>query len=143
MVFITGLPRTGTTAWHRLLNADPAHQWLEMWLAEATRPRQPWSTVFQGEVIGRAQLDMLAGTVAKIYASFGMHWTEDVEMAVTALDEGSRKGRQAAAPRQRCCPASDPSSRRICRHHASRRHRRCTTIRAPCRGTLVMLRTFG
>ena len=29
-VFITGLPRTGTTALHRLLTADPAHQGLEM-----------------------------------------------------------------------------------------------------------------
>jgi Sulfotransferase family len=32
-VFVTGLPRTGTTALHRLLVADPAHQGLELWLA--------------------------------------------------------------------------------------------------------------
>jgi Sulfotransferase family len=38
-VFVTGLPRTGTTALHRLLVADPAHQGLELWLAEAPRPR--------------------------------------------------------------------------------------------------------
>jgi len=38
-VFITGLPRTGTTALHRLLTADPAHQGLELWLAEAPQPR--------------------------------------------------------------------------------------------------------
>src|SRR6476659_2391630 len=31
-IFVTGLPRSGTTAVHRLLNADPAHQGLEMWL---------------------------------------------------------------------------------------------------------------
>jgi hypothetical protein len=40
-VFVTGLPRTGTTALHRLLAADPAHQGLELWLAEAPRPRPP------------------------------------------------------------------------------------------------------
>ena len=43
-VFITGLPRTGTTALHRLLTADPAHQGLELWLAEAPQPRPPRQT---------------------------------------------------------------------------------------------------
>ena len=36
-IFVTGLPRTGTTALHRLLAADPAHQGLEMWLTQAPR----------------------------------------------------------------------------------------------------------
>jgi hypothetical protein len=40
-VFVTGLPRTGTTALHRLLTADPAHQGLELWLAEVPQPRPP------------------------------------------------------------------------------------------------------
>ena len=40
-IFVTGLPRTGTTALHRLLVADPAHQGLELWLAEAPQPRPP------------------------------------------------------------------------------------------------------
>ena len=40
-IFVTGLPRTGTTALHRLLTADPAHQGLEMWLAEFPQPRPP------------------------------------------------------------------------------------------------------
>lgn len=40
-IFVTGLPRTGTTALHRLLTADPAHQGLEAWLAEAPQPRPP------------------------------------------------------------------------------------------------------
>jgi Sulfotransferase family len=43
-VFVTGLPRTGTTALHRLLTADPAHQGLELWLAEAPQPRPPRDT---------------------------------------------------------------------------------------------------
>lgn len=43
-VFVTGLPRTGTTALHRLLAADPDHQGLEMWLAEFPQPRPPRQT---------------------------------------------------------------------------------------------------
>ena len=40
-IFVTGLPRTGTTALHRLLAADPAHQGLELWLTAAPQPRPP------------------------------------------------------------------------------------------------------
>jgi Sulfotransferase family len=52
-VFVTGLPRSGTTALHRLLTADPGHQGLELWLAEVPQPRPPRDTwaanpVFQG-----------------------------------------------------------------------------------------------
>ncbi|MGC1283322.1 MAG: sulfotransferase [Streptosporangiaceae bacterium] len=43
-IFVTGLPRTGTTALHRLLAADPAHQGLEMWLTQAPGPRPPRET---------------------------------------------------------------------------------------------------
>ena len=43
-LFVTGLPRTGTTALHRLLTADPAHQGLEMWLTQAPGPRPPRET---------------------------------------------------------------------------------------------------
>jgi hypothetical protein len=52
-IFVTGLPRTGTTALHRLLTGDPAHQGLELWLTEVPQPRPPRETweenpVFQG-----------------------------------------------------------------------------------------------
>jgi hypothetical protein len=43
-IFVTGLPRTGTTALHRLLTADPAHQGPELWLTEFPQPRPPRST---------------------------------------------------------------------------------------------------
>jgi Sulfotransferase family len=43
-IFVTGLPRTGTTALHRLLTADPSHQGLQMWLAEFPQPRPPRET---------------------------------------------------------------------------------------------------
>ena len=52
-IVVLGLPRTGTTALHRLLCEDPRHQGLEMWLTEAPQPRPPRETwddnpVFQG-----------------------------------------------------------------------------------------------
>lgn len=43
-VFVTGLPRTGTTALHRLLTADPGHQGPELWLTEFPQPRPPRET---------------------------------------------------------------------------------------------------
>jgi hypothetical protein len=43
-IFVTGLPRSGTTALHRLLTADPGHQGLELWLAEFPQPRPPRAT---------------------------------------------------------------------------------------------------
>lgn len=43
-IFVTGLPRTGTTALHRLLGVDPTHQGLQMWLADYPQPRPPRDT---------------------------------------------------------------------------------------------------
>ncbi|EKF22342.1 sulfotransferase domain protein [Mycolicibacterium hassiacum DSM 44199] len=54
-IFVTGLPRTGTTALHRLLVADPRHQGLELWLAEFPQPRPPRETWPQNPVF--AELD--------------------------------------------------------------------------------------
>lgn len=54
-IFVTGLPRTGTTALHRLLSADPRHQGLELWLAEFPQPRPPRETWPQNPVF--QQLD--------------------------------------------------------------------------------------
>lgn len=54
-IFVTGLPRTGTTAIHRLLAADPRHQGLELWLAEYPQPRPPRETWPDNPVF--AQLD--------------------------------------------------------------------------------------
>ncbi|WP_194166474.1 sulfotransferase [Mycolicibacterium sp. P9-22] len=54
-IFVTGLPRTGTTVIHRLLTADPRHQGLELWLAEFPQPRPPRETWSQNPVF--QQLD--------------------------------------------------------------------------------------
>jgi hypothetical protein len=52
-IFVTGLPRSGTTALHRLLCADPGSQGLELWLTEFPHPRPPRDTwesnpIYQG-----------------------------------------------------------------------------------------------
>ncbi|WP_024803715.1 sulfotransferase [Nocardia sp. BMG51109] len=66
-IFVTGLPRTGTTALHRLLAADPRHQALEMWLAEFPQPRPPRETWSDNPVF--RQLD----------AGFAQHHVENPE----------------------------------------------------------------
>lgn len=43
-IFLMGLPRTGTTALHRYLHADPGAQGLEMWLTQYPQPRPPRET---------------------------------------------------------------------------------------------------
>ena len=52
-IFVTGLVRTGTTALHRLLTADPSHQGLQMWLAEFPQPRPPRETWNANPVFAR------------------------------------------------------------------------------------------
>ena len=54
-IFVTGLPRTGTTALHRLLTADPPHQGLELWLAELPQPRPPRETWAENPVFQRTR----------------------------------------------------------------------------------------
>ena len=54
-IVVTGLPRTGTTALHRLLCEDPRHQGLEMWLTEAPQPRPPRETWEDNPVFQRIQ----------------------------------------------------------------------------------------
>jgi Sulfotransferase family len=66
-VFVTGLPRTGTTALHRLLSADPGHQGLEVWLAEVPQPRPPRQT-WAGNPVYR-----------QIQAAYERHHTEHPE----------------------------------------------------------------
>lgn len=54
-IFVTGLPRSGTTALHRLLTADPGHQGLELWLADVPQPRPPRDTWAANPVFQRIQ----------------------------------------------------------------------------------------
>ena len=66
-IFVTGLPRTGTTALHRLLGADPSHQGLQMWLAEFPQPRPPRETWDANPVF------------ARLNAQFEQHHVENPE----------------------------------------------------------------
>ncbi len=43
-VVITGVPRTGTTALHRLMAVDPRFQGLQTWLLDSPMPRPPLET---------------------------------------------------------------------------------------------------
>ena len=43
-IVITGIPRTGTTALHKLLAVDPQFQGLQTWLTGAPQPRPPRET---------------------------------------------------------------------------------------------------
>jgi hypothetical protein len=54
-IFVTGIPRTGTTAMHRLLAADPNHQGLEQWLCEFPQPRPPRETWADNPVFQQIQ----------------------------------------------------------------------------------------
>ncbi len=54
-IFVTGLPRTGTTALHRLLCGDPRHQGLELWLAEFPQPRPARETWPENPVFAELQ----------------------------------------------------------------------------------------
>ncbi len=77
-LFVTGLPRTGTTALHRLLTADPAHQGLEVWLTEFPQPRPPRDTWAEDPVF------------AGIQAAYAEHHVENPEfMGIHYMDAAS------------------------------------------------------
>lgn len=87
-VFLMGLPRTGTTALHRYLHADPATQGLEMWLTQYPQPRPPRET-WDDDPIFQA---MQAGFAAHHVASpefMGIHY-----MDATTVEECWRLLRQ-------------------------------------------------
>lgn len=87
-IFVVGLPRTGTTALHRLLNADPRHQGLELWLTEYPQPRPPRETWESDPVFNAMQ------------AAFSQHHIESPEfmgihyMDATSVEECWRLLRQ-------------------------------------------------
>lgn len=87
-IFVVGLPRTGTTALHRLLCADPGHQGLEAWLTEFPQPRPPRETWEQDPIFNAMQ------------AAFQRHHIESPEfmgihyMDATSVEECWRLLRQ-------------------------------------------------
>lgn len=79
-VVVTGLPRTGTTALHRLLGADPANQGLELWLTEVPQPR-PARETWEDDATYRGIRDLYAGFMAENPDYGGVHYmsADDLE----------------------------------------------------------------
>ena len=79
-VVVTGLPRTGTTALHRLLGADPANQGLELWLTEVPQPRPPRET-WEDDPAYVGLRDLYSGFMAENPDYGGVHYisADDLE----------------------------------------------------------------
>ncbi|MBB1058483.1 sulfotransferase [Dietzia sp. B19] len=79
-VVVTGLPRTGTTALHRLLGADPANQGLELWLTEVPKPRPPREQ-WEDDPTYRGLRDLYAGFMSENPDYGGVHYisADDLE----------------------------------------------------------------
>lgn len=87
-IFVVGLPRTGTTALHRLLCADPGHQGLEAWLTEFPQPRPPRETWEQDPVFNAMQAAFQRHQIASP-EFMGIHY-----MDATSVEECWRLLRQ-------------------------------------------------
>ncbi len=87
-VFVMGLPRTGTTALHRLLHADPAAQGLEMWLTQYPQPRPPRDT-WDDDPIFAAMQQAFAAHHVESPEFMGIHY-----MDATTVEECWRLLRQ-------------------------------------------------
>jgi hypothetical protein len=87
-VFVMGLPRTGTTALHRLLHADPMAQGLEMWITQYPQPRPPRETWESDPIFAGMQQAFRAHHVASP-EYLGIHY-----MDATSVEECWRLLRQ-------------------------------------------------
>ena len=87
-IFVVGLPRTGTTALHRLLHADPRHQGLELWLTEFPQPRPPRET-WEGDPVFAAMQAAFAEHHVTNPEFMGIHY-----MDATSVEECWRLLRQ-------------------------------------------------
>ena len=87
-IFVMGLPRTGTTALHRLLHADPTAQGLEMWITQYPQPRPPRETWEADPIFNAMQQAFQAHHVANP-EYLGIHY-----MDATSVEECWRLLRQ-------------------------------------------------
>jgi len=87
-IFVMGLPRTGTTALHRLLHADPMAQGLEMWITQYPQPRPPRETWESDPIFSAMQQAFQAHHVANP-EYLGIHY-----MDATSVEECWRLLRQ-------------------------------------------------
>lgn len=87
-IFVMGLPRTGTTALHRLLHADPNHQGLEMWITQFPQPRPPRDT-WESDPIFNAMQSAFSAHHIESPEFMGIHY-----MDATSVEECWRLLRQ-------------------------------------------------
>ncbi|ANH37400.1 Sulfotransferase domain protein [Nocardioides dokdonensis FR1436] len=87
-IFVMGLPRTGTTALHRLLVSDPGHQGLEMWLTQFPQPRPPRGT-WEADPIFAAMQEAFSAHHVEDPEYMGIHY-----MDATSVEECWRLLRQ-------------------------------------------------
>jgi len=87
-IFVMGLPRTGTTALHRLLHADPMAQGLEMWITQYPQPRPPRETWESDPIFNAMQQGFQAHHIASP-EYLGIHY-----MDATSVEECWRLLRQ-------------------------------------------------
>ena len=104
-VFITGLPRTGTTALHRLLTADPANQGVQMWLAEVPQPRPPRQTWPDNPVFQLVQAGY-SRTMWSTPSSWGCTTSPPTRWRVTPISGRARTAIRTGRARRgvRCSP---------------------------------------
>ena len=77
-LIVTGIPRTGTTALHKLLSMDPQFQGLEQWLISTPMPRPPratWSGIAEFRDAVHRQESFLAA-VSELRVSHEVHADE-------------------------------------------------------------------
>lgn len=88
-VVITGIPRTGTTALHKLLAVDPQFQGLQAWLIAAPQPRPPQETWASNPAflngVERMQARMSAKPDLKVMHNMA---AEEVDECVGVLRQG-------------------------------------------------------
>ncbi|KXO98677.1 sulfotransferase family protein [Tsukamurella pseudospumae] len=121
-IFVTGLPRSGTTALHRLLDADPGNQGLQMWLAEVPQPRPPRETWAENPIF--SMLDEQYAQHHEEHPEFmGLHY-----MSAAEVEECWQLLRQSVQSVSYECLAHVPSYAAWLAGHdwtaAYRRHRR-------------------
>ena len=87
-IFVMGLPRTGTTALHRLLTANPEHQGLELWLTQYPQPRPPRET-WESDPIFNAMQEAFSAHHIESPEFMGIHY-----MDATSVEECWRLLRQ-------------------------------------------------
>jgi hypothetical protein len=87
-IFVLGLPRTGTTALHRLLHADPMAQGLQLWITQYPQPRPPRET-WESDPVFAAMQQAFAAHHVESPEFMGIHY-----MDATSVEECWRLLRQ-------------------------------------------------